>query len=322
MRIISVVLALVTCNLFVGGAALAQDYPSKPIRWIVPYPAGGGADNLARLITQRVSQTLKQTIVVDNRPGGNTIIGTQALLSSPKDGYTVMHTAEQLASNTSLYPDLKYSAERDIEFIAPMVRTPLVLLARPNLPASDAAGVIAFMKQGGDKVTFGSWGQGGANHLVMEAFADRVGVRPMHVPFPGAAPAIQNLLGGQIDLYFSDPTTALPYIRSGKLKALLVSTRDRLSFLPNVPTAHESGYPGFDMYTWQGLVAPKGVPPDVVKALAATVRQTILDPEVNKELLERGFIPDPGTSEQFRDSFLRTQNALGSVVRKLNIRIQ
>ncbi|MDR6858771.1 tripartite tricarboxylate transporter substrate binding protein [Variovorax guangxiensis] len=321
MRIATLSIALIAC-LFAAGGAAAQDYPSKPIRWIVPYPAGGGADNLARLVTQRVSQALKQPIVVDNRPGGNTIIGTQALLASPKDGYTVMHTAEQLASNASLYPELKYSAEREIEFIAPMVRTPLVLLARPDLPASDAAGLFAFLKQGGDKVTFGSWGQGGANHLVMEAFADRVGVRPTHIPFPGAAPAIQSLLGGQIDVYFSDPTTALPYIRSGKLKALLVSTRDRLPFLPNVPTVHESGYPGFDMYTWQGLVAAKGIPPEVVKTLAATVRQTIQEPEIHKELLERGFIPDPGTPEQFKASFLRTQSLLGDIVRKLNIRIQ
>lgn len=321
MRTVLSVLAFLACC-FTGGAAMAQEYPSKPIRWIVPYPAGGGADNLARLVTQRLSQSLKQPIVVDNRPGGNTIIGTQALLSSLKDGYTVMHTAEQLASNTALYPDLKYSADRDIEFVAPMVRTPLVLLARPNLPVSDAAGVIAYMKERGDKVTFGSWGQGGANHLVMEAFADRVGARPVHVPFPGAAPAIQNLLGGQIDLYFSDPTTALPYVRAGKLKALLVSTRNRLPFLPDVPSVHESGYPGFDMYTWQGLVIPKGAPAGAVKTLSAAVRQAIADPDIHKELLERGFIPDPGTPEQFRETFGRTQMELGNVVRKLNIRIQ
>jgi len=300
----------------------AQDYPSRSIRWIVPYPAGGGADNVARVVTQRLSQTLQQTIVVDNRPGGNTIIGTQALLSFPKDGYTLMNTAEQVAVNAALYPNLKYSAERDLEFIAPLVRTPLVLLARPQFPPANPAALVAYMKEHGDRVTYGSWGQGGMNHLTMEAFAERVGVMPMHVPYPGAAPAIQALLAGQIDLYFSDPATALPHIRAGKLKALLVSTKERVPSLPNVPTIHESGYAGFDMYSWQGVVAPKGVPPQVVQTLARTVRATLSEPAVKSELLERGFLPDPGTPEQFRESFLRSQKALGELVRKRNIRIQ
>lgn len=316
-------LALVLSSLlcFVS-LADAQDYPSRSIRWIVPYPAGGGADNVARVVTQRLSQTLQQTIVVDNRPGGNTIIGTQALLSFPKDGYTLMNTAEQVAVNAALYPNLKYSAERDLEFIAPLVRTPLVLLARPQFPPANPAALVAYMKEHGDRVTYGSWGQGGMNHLTMEAFAERVGVMPMHVPYPGAAPAIQALLAGQIDLYFSDPATALPHIRAGKLKALLVSTKERVPSLPNVPTIHESGYAGFDMYSWQGVVAPKGVPPQVVQTLARTVRATLSEPAVKSELLERGFLPDPGTPEQFRESFLRSQKALGELVRKRNIRIQ
>ncbi|KQP23440.1 hypothetical protein ASF43_06165 [Pseudorhodoferax sp. Leaf267] len=273
-------------------------------------------------MTLRLSSMLSQPIVVDNRPGGNTIIGTQALLSAPQDGYTVMNSAEQVAVNGTLYPDLKYSAERDLTFIAPLVRTPLVLLARPEFPAADAAALIGLMKDRGDKVTYGSWGQGGMNHLTMEAFADRVGVTPMHIPYPGAAPAVQALLGGQIDLYFSDPATALPHIRAGKLKVLLVSTKERLPSLPNVPTVHESGYPGFDMYSWQGVVAPKGVPEDVVQKLSRSIRETLQDPAVNRELVERGFIPSPGTPEQFRASFMTSQKGLGDVVRKRNIRIQ
>ncbi|WP_183043454.1 Bug family tripartite tricarboxylate transporter substrate binding protein [Alicycliphilus denitrificans] len=321
MRLARLTIVLAT-SLSFGGVAVAQDYPAHQIRWIVPYPAGGGADNVARVVTQRLSQAIKQPIIVDNRPGGNTIIGTQALLSSPKDGYTVMNTAEQVAVNASLYPDLKYSAERDLEFVAPLVRTPLVLLAKPDFPADNPAALAAYMKERGDRVTYGSWGQGGMNHLTMEAFADRVGVAPMHVPYPGAAPAIQALLGGQIELYFSDPATALPHVRAGKLKPLLVSAKDRLQTLPNVPTVQESGYPGFDLYSWQGVVAPKGIPPQAVQALAKAVRETLNEPAINKELLERGFLPDPGTPEQFRESFLRSQKALGDIVRKRNIRIQ
>lgn len=318
----NIIAALAAALSIVGGQAAAQDYPSKTIRWIVPYPAGGGADNVSRLVTHRASELLKQAIVVDNRPGGNTVIATQLLLAAPKDGYTVMYTAEQMASNTSLYRDLKYSAERDVEFVAQMARVPFILLSRPNLDVSDAAGVVAYMKKNGDRVTYGSWGQGGANHLVMEAFADRVGIRPTHVPFQGAAPAVQNLLGGQIDFYFSDPTVALPFIRSGKLKPLLVSTRERLPYLPDVPTAHESGYPEFDMYTWHGLVAPKGVPADVVRLLSATVAKVLDEPATRKELLDRGLIPDAKNPEQFRETFLKTQTSLGHIVQKLNIRIQ
>ncbi|OVZ63698.1 hypothetical protein CDO44_03300 [Pigmentiphaga sp. NML080357] len=321
MRQAGIALAFVTCLAFSAGAG-AQAYPTHAIRWLVPYPPGGGADNVARVVTQRLAQRLGQAIIVDNRPGGNTIIGTQALLSAPKDGYTVMNTAEQIAVNAALYPDLKYSAERDLDFVAPLVRTPLVLLARRDLPVSDAAGLLAYLKERGDRVTYGSWGQGGMNHLTMEAFADRAGVRPTHVPFSGAAPAVRDLLGGQIDLYFSDPATALPHLRTGKLKALLVSTRERLAYLPDVPTIHESGYRDFDMYSWQGVVAPKGMPPQALKTLAAAVRETLQQPDVNKELLERGFLPEPGTPEAFRAFFLRSQATLAGIVRKRNIRIE
>lgn len=309
-------------SLLICGAALAQEYPARPIRWLVPYPPGGGADNVARVVTDHLSRRLNQTIVVENRPGGNTIIGTQALLSAPNDGYTVMNTAEQIAANASLYPDLKYSAERDIEFIAPLVRTPLVLLARNTLPVSSPAELLAYLKERGDKATYGSWGQGGMNHLTMEAFADRVGVRPTHVPYPGAAPAVRDLLAGLIDLYFSDPATALQHIRAGKVKVLLVSTRERLPYLPDVQTVHESGYPGFDMYSWQGVLAPKGVPPQVLKQLSTAIRETLQQPALRKELLDRGFLPDAGTPAEFREAFLRSQTTLGEIVRKRNIRIQ
>lgn len=318
---ISAALVVASCVLGLG-TATAQEYPSKPIRWLVPYPAGGGADNIARLITQRAAEVLRQPIIVENRAGGNTVIATQAMLASPKDGYTVLHTVEQLASNTALYPDLKYAAERDVEFIAQIARVPFILLARPNLPVNSASEAVGYVKRQGEKLNYGSYGQGGMNHLVMEAFADRVGSRPTHVPFQGAAPAIQNLIGGQIDLYFSDPTIALPFIRSGKLKPLLVTTKERLPYLPEVPTVAESGYPGFDMYTWHGVIAPRGIPPEVRRTLSATVAKVVDDPAIRKELLERGLIPEAKSADQFRETFLKTQAELGGIIRKLDIRIQ
>lgn len=321
MRSLSVTL-IATALLLGGSLAMAQEYPSRTIRWIVPYPAGGGTDNIARLVTRRAAELLKQSIVVDNRPGGNTVIATQVLLSSPKDGYTLMQTADQIASNSALYPNLQYSASRDVDFISQIARIPFVLLARPNLPASDAASVIAYLKKEGEKVNYGSYGQGSLSHLIMESFADRVGVRPTHIPFQGAAPAVQSLLAGQIDLYFSDPTVALPYIRSGKLKAVMVTTKERLSYLADVPTVAESGYPGFDLYSWHGLVAPKGIPPESARTLANVVKQVVSEPEIQKELMERGLIPDAQGPEHFRETFLKTEGSLGGVVRKLNIKIQ
>lgn len=300
----------------------AQDFPNKPLRWIVPYPPGGGGDIVARIVSPKISTATSQSILVDNRPGGNTVIGTQNLLSSKADGYTVMHTAEQIAANGTLYKNLKYSAEKDIEFIGTVVKTPLVLLAKLDLPVSNAQEVIAYMKAQDRKVTYGSWGQGGMNHLTMEAFAGRLNVSPVHAPYLGAAPAIKDLLGGVIDLYFSDLASALPHVKAGKLKPLLVSTKERVPMLPDIPTLQELGFEGFDMYSYQGVVAPKGLPPEVLQKFSELLRNAVNHPEVKAELTSRGFIPAPSTSAEFRKQFLDSQAALGEVIRQRNIVVE
>lgn len=302
--------------------ANAQDFPNKPLRWIVPYPPGGGGDIVARIVSPKIATATSQSIMVDNRPGGNTVIGTQNLLSSKADGYTVMHTAEQIAANGTLYKSLKYSAEKDIEFIGTVVKTPLVLLAKLDLPVSNAQEVIAYMKAQDRKVTYGSWGQGGMNHLTMEAFAGRLNVSPVHAPYAGAAPAIKDLLGGVIDLYFSDLASALPHVKAGKLKPLLVSTKERVPMLPDIPTLQELGFDGFDMYSYQGVVAPKGLPPEVLQKFSELLRNAVNHPEVRAELSSRGFIPAPSTAAEFRKQFLESQTALGEVIRQRNIVVE
>ena len=289
----------------------AEDFPNKSIRWILPYPPGGGGDIVARIVTPKLSLAAAQQIYVDYKPGGGTVIGTQTLLSSKADGYTVMHTAEQMAANSSLMKNLKYSAEKDVDFIGTMVKTPLVLLAKLDLPVSNAQEVIAYMKAEDKKVTYGSWGQGGMNHLTMEAFAARLNVNPVH-----------DLLGGVIDLYFSDLATALPYIKDGKLKPLLVSSRTRIPLYPNLPTLQELGFDGFDMYSYQGLVAPKGLSPEVLNKLSELLRNTVNLPEVKSELSARGFIPASSTAAEFRTQFLDSQTLLGNVIRQRNISIE
>jgi tripartite-type tricarboxylate transporter receptor subunit TctC len=316
---------LISCVFLISSASqpsYAEDFPSKQLRWIVPYPPGGGGDIVARIVSPRVAAATSQIILVDNKPGGNTVIGTQNLLASKADGYTVMHTAEQIAANGTLYKNLKYSAEKDIDFIGTVVKTPLVLLARLDLPVSNAQEVIAYMKAQDKKVTYGSWGQGGMNHLTMEAFAGRLNVNPVHAPYLGAAPAIKDLLGGVIDLYFSDLASALPHVKAGKLKPLLVSTRERVPMLPNIPTLQELGFDGFDMYSYQGVVAPKGLPPEVLNKFSELLRNAVNHPDVKAELTSRGFIPAPSTSAEFRAQFLESQNALGNVIKQRNIVVE
>ncbi len=316
-------LVLIVSAVFVFGLQVqAQEFPNRSIRWIVPYPAGGGTDIVARVIMQKMSASLGQPIVIDNRPGGSTIIGTQALLSSKPDGYTVMSTAEQLAVNTSLYKNLKYSADNDIDFVGGLVKTPMVLLARADLPVNNAQELIAYLKKNNRSVTYGSWGQGGMPHLIMEAFAARLNINPVHVPFAGAAPAIKDLLGGVIDLYFSDLATALPHVKANTLKPLLIATKERIPIIPSIPTISELGFDGFDMYSYQGVVAPKGLPPEVLTKLSETLRSVINSPEIQAELSSRGFIPRASLSGEFKNQFIESELTLGNVIRQRNIVIE
>lgn len=300
----------------------AQDYPSRQIRWVVPYPAGGGADILARIMSQNMQATLKQPIVVENKPGGNTRIATQFLAKSPADGYTVMNSTDQIAANSSLYKNVGVNATQEVDYVGAIVKTPLVLLARLDLPATSVKEVIEYIKNNDKKVNYGSWGLGSTNHLTMEALAGRIGTSPTHVPFQGAAPAATALLGGVIDLYFTDLGSALPYIKSGKLKAIAVTTKERIPMIQDIPTIAESGFPDFDVFTYQGLLVPKGTPSAVINTLNKAIRVALDNPEIKNELLTRGVIPDPGTPEQFKAQVMKSEKELGEIIRRLNIVIE
>ena len=303
-------------------AGAAEKYPEKPISWIVPYGPGGGTDIVARLLTNKITQSINQSIVVENRPGGNTMIGTQALLKARPDGYTVMQTAEQIAANESLYKDLKFKVSKDFSYVAPLVRTPLVLVARKDLPASTPQELFVYMKNKGSAVNYGSWGQGGMNHLTMEAFASRIGAQPTHVPFNGAAAAIKELVAGNIDLYFSDYGTAMSYVETGRIKPILVSSKERLPMLPNVPTIHESGFENFDMYSFQGVVMPEGAPKDAIESLSIQIQKALQDKEVREALMARGFLPNPGTPEDFQAQVLRAQSDFAKIIQERGIRLE
>ena len=277
----------------------AQGYPDRPVKWLVPYGPGGGTDIVARIVTQNMSTNLKQPFIVENRGGGNTIIATQALSKLPPDGYSAMQTADQLAANTSLYKELPYVANQDFEFVSSLVKTPLVLLARNDLPVSTMKELVAYIQQNEKKMSYGSWGTGSMNHLTMEALAGQLKATPLHVPYAGAPLAINALLGGFIDLLFTDLGSALPQVQAGKLKPLAVSTITRITQLPDLPTIAESGLPGYDMATWYGLVAPANLPVGIRNRLNKELQSILADPKFKDKLIAQGADPMPGTPEQF-----------------------
>jgi tripartite-type tricarboxylate transporter receptor subunit TctC len=230
-----------------------------------------------------------------------------------------MQTADQLAANTSLYKELPYVANQDFEFVSSLVKTPLVLLARNDLPVNTMKELVAYIQKNENKMSYGSWGTGSMNHLTMEALAGQLKASPLHVPYAGAPLAINALLGGFIDLLFTDLGSALPQVQAGKLKPLAVSTATRITQLPELPTIAESGFPGFDLYSYQGVILPKGTPPELVAKLSAAIKVALDNPTIASDLNSRGYIPSPSTPAQFKAQFIKSEKDLGDIIRSRNI---
>ncbi|CAM3254921.1 Bug family tripartite tricarboxylate transporter substrate binding protein [Cupriavidus taiwanensis] len=280
--------------------ARADNWPSQPIRWVVPYPAGGGTDVVARTVAQAITPGLGKQVVIDNRPGAATIVGADAVAHAKPDGYTVL-TADTatLAANPSLYKKLPYNADKDFVYIGQLARFPLVLVANPNFPARTLKEAIDYAQKHPGKVNFASPGAGSPHHLAMELFMDQTRVKMTHVPYKGAAPAVQDLLAGQVDLMFLDLASGQQNVQAGKLRALGVATPRRLTVLPSVPTVAEGGVAGFEAYAWQGMVAPAGTPKAVVTRLNAELVKALKTPEVQKKLEGVGVEAVSSTPEEF-----------------------
>jgi tripartite-type tricarboxylate transporter receptor subunit TctC len=230
-----------------------------------------------------------------------------------------MQTADQLAADTSLYKELPYVANQEFEFVSSLVKTPLVLLARNDLPVSTMKELVAYIQKNEKKMSYGSWGNGSMNHLTMEALAGELKASPLHVPYAGAPLAINALLGGFIDLLFTDLGSALPQVQAGKLKPLAVSTITRITQLLDLPTIAESGFPGFDLYSYQGVILPKGTPADLVAKLSAAIKVALDNPTIANDLNSRGYIPSPSTPAQFKAQFIKSEKDLGDIIRSRNI---
>ena len=278
----------------------AQTYPTKPIRIVVPFPAGGTTDVLARAAAQKLTEALGQAAVVDNRPGAGGNIGAELVAKSPPDGYTLlMGTVGTHAINPSLYPKMPYDHVRDFVPVILVAGVPNVLVINPSLPVNSVQELIAYAKANPGKLNFASSGNGTSIHLSAELFKTMAGVQMAHIPYKGSAPALQDLVGGQVQLMFDNLPSALALIKAGRLKALAVTSKERAAVLPDVPTIAESGLPGFEASSWFGLLAPAGTPQLVIAKLNAEIAKWLATPEAKEKLLAQGAIVAGGTPEDF-----------------------
>ena len=270
-------------------ASFAQSYPAKPIRFVVPYPAGGPLDTVARLLGQKVSESVKQPVVVENRPGAGGNIGADHVAKSSPDGYTLLMGAVAThAINPSLYRQSPYDPVRDFVAVTMIASTPNVLVVHPSVPASNVREFIAYAKANPGKLNFGSGSTGSAGHLAGELFKTMAGVDMAHIPYKGAAPAMQDLIAGRLQLMFDNLASANAQVKAEKVKALAVTTARRSTLAPELPTVAESGLPGFDISTWIGLSVPARTPPDVVMRLHAEFTRALSSPEVRERIVNLG----------------------------------
>ncbi|CAB3673929.1 MULTISPECIES: Bug family tripartite tricarboxylate transporter substrate binding protein [Achromobacter] len=303
-------------------AASAQSWPTQPIRWIVPYPAGGGADVVARTVASGIEKPLGQTIVVENRPGAATIIGATAISQADPSGY-VIGTADSgtLAYNPTLYAKLAYDPSK-FTYVGGIAKFPLLLAVNVNSPYKTVNDVIQAAKKEPGKLTAASAGAGSPHHLALELFKQRTGANLLHVPYKGAAPAIQDLLGGQVDVMFIDLAAGLPNVKAGKLRVLAAATPERVAVLPDAPTMAEQGVPDFTAYAWQGLVAPAGLPEPVVKKLSAELDAALKSPAVSQKMLDMGVIPMPMSAQDFKAYADQERATWAEVIKKANIKLE
>jgi tripartite-type tricarboxylate transporter receptor subunit TctC len=284
--------------LLLATSAAAQEYPSKPVRMIAPFPATGGVDIVARQIAQKLSDKWKQQVVVDNRPGATGIIGTDLAAKATADGYTIlMGNVATQAVNLSLYNKLPYDPVRDFESITLVARVPEMLVVNPSNPAKSVKDLIALAQT--KQLTFGSAGSGSPPHLAGELFQHLAKVQFVHVPYKGSAPALIDLIGGQIDLYFANILSAMAQVKGGKLRPLGVTSAKRAVVAPDVPTIAEAGLPGYEEYNWYGLLAPRGTPKAIVNKLNTDIVAVLRSPDMQERLTRDGAEVIASTPDEF-----------------------
>lgn len=301
--------------------AVAQTYPVKPVRIVVPFPAGGGVDLTARTVGQKLSDYLGQQMVIDNRAGAAGTIGAENVAKSPPDGYSLLVAGPgSVAVAPLLFPKLGYNPLKDLAPITMLVTMPYIIVMHPSIPAKNAKELIALAKANPGKLNMASGGAGTGQHLAGELFNVMAGIKMVHIPYKGTAPAIADIMGGHADLTFSDPSV-LPQLQSGRLKAIGVSGTKRYPPLPDVPTVAESGLPGFDALNWYPMMAPTGTPRDIIMRLNSDAIKALAAPDVKEKLMAQGLIPTPMTPEQLGQFIREDYERWAKVIKAANVKL-
>ena len=280
-------------------AQAGAGYPSKPVRIVVGFSAGGTTDIVARLMAQELTEALGQSFVVDNKPGGGSNIATDLVRQAPADGYTLLFVAVTSTINQTLYPNIKFDLMRDFEAVALGAKVPNILVVHPSVPAKTVPELIAWARANNDTASYASSGSGTSIHMAGEMFKVRTGLQTQHVPYKGSAPAMTDLIGGQVQFMFDNMPSAWPHVQSGKLRALAVTTKKRSPSAPDVPTMEESGVAPFDVTSWFGLLAPKGTPPEIVARLNKVMNDAFDKPNIQQSYAKLGAMAEKNSPQDF-----------------------
>jgi tripartite-type tricarboxylate transporter receptor subunit TctC len=289
-----------------GARAQPAAYPAKPVKVVVPYPPGGPTDIVARVVFQQVAESTGQPFVIENRPGAGGNLGAEAVARAPADGHTLLVATTAHAINVSLFKSLSYDVQKDFAPVTLLTQGPLVLVATPSFAPSTVAELVALAKAKPGALNYASSGNGQSTHLAAELFATTAGVKLAHVPYKGSAPALSDVIGGQVPMMFDTMLSAMPFVKSGKLKAIAVTSAARSPAAPEVPTVAESGLPGYEVSAWNGVLAPAGTPRAVIERLSEELRKAMQQPQVKEKFSAQGFAASWDTPEQF-GAFLRRE---------------
>jgi tripartite-type tricarboxylate transporter receptor subunit TctC len=312
------VLMLSMTSLFATPVA-ADNYPSKPITIIVPFAPGGTVDAVARTVGERLSQALKQPVIIDNRGGAGGTIGTAIAATAKPDGYTLLMVFDTHATNQHLYRKLPYKTEQAFAPVSLLVRNPQLLVAHPKVPATNVTELVASQKSNKTPISYASVGPGSSNHLTAELFRDAAGIEMTHVPYKGGGPAINDLLGGHVDVMFVSLALVAQHVKGGKLKPLAVTSSSRHPLFPDVPTIAEQGFPGFEAQSWVGILAPAGTPKDIVARLNQELSRSLSQPDVKEKLQAQGHEIVGSAPEQFGEWIQAESAKWGKVIKERNI---
>jgi tripartite-type tricarboxylate transporter receptor subunit TctC len=303
----------------VSRLAWAQAYPSQPLRWVIGFPPGGGADTVSRIMARWLSERLGQPVVIENKPGASTNISVQAVINSPPDGYTLLFIAASAAVNVSLFDNLPYQLLRDVAPVSGLIDFPFVMIVHPSVPAKTVAEFITYAKANPGRISMASFGAGSTSHVAGELFKTMTGVNLVHVPYRGSAPALIDMISGQVQVMFDVMTSALPHIRSGALRALAMGGKNRFAALPDLPTVGDT-VPGYSANSWCGVGAPKGTPPAIIDRLNREINAGLADPYIVEQLAKVATTPIIFTPAEFGAYMTAEVEKWGKVVKAAGVK--